>query len=111
MDLGHHGLEPQAALQPEVGSGPNAGCRMPQNIRYSPKTLDFGCRAAQKLKKRLPLEHFAFISVFCLSFLPFWIFRGRANSDRLLENSGYHRYKELELPMQSPYSARNFRSM
>src|SRR5437762_3294205 len=85
MDLGHDGMESQAALQSHVCTGPNSGCRVPQNIRDSPKTRDSGCKDAQKLKKRLAPEPLASISAPSVRCLPFSIFRGRVNSDRLLE--------------------------
>src|SRR5438876_258386 len=84
MDLGHDGMESQAALQSHVCTGPNSGCRVPQNIRDSPKTRDSGCKDAQKLKKRLAPEPLASISAPSVRCLPFSIFRGRVNSDRLL---------------------------
>src|SRR5437868_3094141 len=84
MDLGHYGLESQTDLQPEVGSDPNRSRRMPQNITDAPKTRDFGPRVVQKLSKQLLPEHFSFIFAVCVRCLPFWNFRRRVNSDRLL---------------------------
>src|SRR3989304_1493764 len=84
MDLGHHGLESQAALQSNVRSGPTSGRRMPLKIKDEPRTRDSGRRAVQKLQKQVAPEHFSFISAASVRCSPFCNFRRRVNSDRLL---------------------------
>src|SRR3989304_1472059 len=84
MDLGHHGLKPQAGLKSNVPSGPKSGRRMPLNIKYEPRTRDSGRRAVQRLQKQVAPEHFSFISAASVRCSPFCNFRRRVNSDRLL---------------------------
>src|SRR5438477_3504720 len=80
MDLGHHGLESQTSLQPEVGCGPHRSCRMPQDISQEPQTCDFGGRQPRNSKNKF--EGIIYKCTIC--FLRFWNFHCRANSDRLL---------------------------